>query len=254
MYNIKFIDDLPYDYDEEYIDIDHLYKINHVYYSINTMLVKPYIEILLDGELNFLNSTCEEHMISPKNLSSHVYSGVNAHDIDCRFQGYHCCNKLGIFLFYRISATCERHYNNPYIHIATIYDILNMGKMHNNLIHNDVIKYFKTVSNKMLVFNITNREYIHDIPETIYSVIEKNQTCIDYIVQYKTMYFMNNKLLLDLVNVNSCENAELCENVNSCENAESCEKMMVRNIVFDKENIISFKQLFSFIENNYIVS
>ena len=51
-----FIDNLPYDYDEEYIDIDHLYKINHVYYSINTMLVKPYIEILLDGELNFLNS------------------------------------------------------------------------------------------------------------------------------------------------------------------------------------------------------
>ena len=65
---------------------------------------------------------------------------------------------------------------------------------------------------------------------------------------------MNNKLLLDLVHVNSCENAELCENVNSCENAESCEKMIVRNIVFDKENIISFKQLFSFIENNYIVS
>ena len=115
-----------------------------------------------------------------------------------------------------------------------------MGKIYNRLIHNDVIKYFKTVSNKVIVFNITNREYIHDIPETIYSFIENNPTYIDYIIRYKTLYFMNNKLLLDLVSVN--------------ENAESCEKMIVRNIVFCKENIISFKQLFSFIENNYIVS
>jgi len=164
---------------------------------------------------------------------------MRTHDIDCRFQGYHCCNKSELFLFYRISAACDNYYNNPFIHNATLYDIINVGKMYNIVIHDDVIKYFKTMCKKMVIFNMAKREYIDDIPETVYSFIENNQKNIDYIVQHKTLYFMNtSKLLLDIVN----------------ETMDSCEKLPVRNIVFDKEYIISFKQILSFVENKYLIS
>jgi len=244
MYTIKFIDKLPYDYDDEYIDIDQEYNIKHVYYSINTMLIKPYIEILLGDELNFFNSTDDDYMISHKNLSSHIYSGVMAmrtYDIDCRFQGYHCCNKSELFLFYRISAACDNYYNNPCIHNTTLYDIVNVGKMYNMVIHDDVIKYFKTMCKSFDIFNMAKHKYIDDIPETVYSFIENSQKNIDYIVQNKTLYFLNtNKLLLDIIDVKDSIDVK--------------ELLTIRNIVFDKEHIISFKQILSFVENKYLIS
>jgi hypothetical protein len=244
MYNFNLLSKLPYNYDEEFIEFDKEYKINFVYYRFNDRLTEPFLELILNNQGQHFYSVNNDTFITPKNLDGHIISGefkLNDMSLQCRYQGYHCCES-NIYLYYRIivdnkaidqSAIFSEYYNNDII-IATLYDIIQARKIFYIDICKDIVNYFNTFKDEFNLYNIFNNNIIFTRPETIYTSIDNIEQNVDYIIKNGTIYFLHQKgpvLILD-------NNAPISEN-----------SILVKNVVFDKNRIISHRQIMSIVEN-----
>lgn len=233
MYSFDLLRKLTYNYDADIINYGIFYKIHLITYKINETLLYPFVEILLNKKGSNLYTTDENENITPKRLDAYKVSFESIIEnigLRGRYQGYHC-SEDNMYFLYRISQrnmAIDLHCNAI---TCTLNDILLYKKHFLININSNVIDYFSLFKDNYKLYYIFNKNIIDIIPETIYNFIEKNEKNLEHIEKYKTQYHMiKHGPILQLLN-NSTENA-----------------IQVKNIVFNKNKIVSFNQLLTYIE------
>jgi hypothetical protein len=225
MINIPFIDKLPYSYDAEYIEYMKEYNIIGIYYNLDDSLIHPYIEIILNDDLGFHDIVYEPHIINQRNLKSNIIKGeilLQDSHMSSRYQGYQCTGDT-VYLYYRCVSNQENNTNN-----VTIYDIINVKHYFNIPIQNSVIHYFNDIYTKLYINNIYSKIHITFIPEVKYTYINNDIKLITYIRNHSSIYYMNPiSPILDLTIYSKSLDTDI----------------LVRNIVFGSDNIITDRQL-----------
>lgn len=230
MYSFNLLRNLSYNYDEDKICFDSYYSVYVVCYRINENLKQPFVEIFLQKNGNTF-FTSEEDFISPRRLDAYKVSCesiISNIGLNSRFQGYHTYNN-NIYMLYRISHRDSN--NGPGAIICTLTDILLKQKYFNTYINDHLIQYFTKFKDEYNLYNIYNKKYVNILPSIVYNYIENNEQNNQYIKKYKTQFYMKNTVpLLKIINV------------------ESSNKIMVRNIIFDQDRVISYKQILTMFE------
>ena len=230
MYSFNLLRNLSYNYDEANICFDSYYTVHVICYRINENLKHPFVEIFLqkNGDTFF---TSEQDFISPRRLDAYKVSCesvISKTGLISRFQGYHTYN-TNIYMLYRISHRDANH--GPEAIICTLTDILSNQKYFNTYINNHLIQYFTKFKDEYTLYNIYNKTCVNILPSIVYNYIENNEHNNQYIKKYKTQFYMNHTVpLLKIINV------------------ESSNKIMVRNIIFDQDRVISYKQIITMFE------
>ena len=239
MYNFRLSNKLQYDYDEEYIQFDKEYGVHFVYYRINDLMIDPFIELLLTHAGDFFTPNNNTTFISPKNMDSYRLVGefnINNLLLQCRYQGYHCVNN-NIYLYYRVYGE-KMYYNNSNYIVGSLYDIIYLQSHFNTQLKKNVVEYFTTYKSEFTIYNIFEKQRTYEVPTTIYTYMERSQKNLEYIYKYSSIYLMNTTSPV----------LELNEKRNT--NHDNC----VKNFVFNKNYIVSHRQVMSFLENKNIIS
>lgn len=230
MYSFNLLRHLTYNYDEDNICFDSCYSVHVVCYRINENLKYPFLEIFLkkNGDPFYIS---EPEFITPRRLDAYKVSCecvISKEGLSSRYQGYHTYNN-NIYLLYRISHRDAHDYGE--VMTCTLSDILINHKYFNTYINDQLIQYFTTFKDEYSLYNIYNKNPINVLPAIVYNFIENNEHNNNYIKKYKTQFYMNHTIpLLKISDV------------------EITNKILVRNIIFDKNRIISYKQILTMIE------
>jgi hypothetical protein len=233
MYSFNLLHKLTYYYDADIINYDIFYKVHLITYKINDSLIFPFVEIILDknGCSLYISDECEN--ITPKRMDAFKVSFESIIEnigLRGRYQGYHCHDN-NIYFLYRISqgnAATNLHCD---VINCTLNDILIYKRNFSIEINSNVIDYFSLFKNNYKLYYIFNKNTIDVIPETIYNFIENKEKNIEHIKKYNTQYRMiNHGPILQL------------------NNDKSKNTVQVKNIVFNKNKIVSFNQLLTYIE------
>ena len=237
MYSFDLLRELNYNYDADAICCDKFYKIHLICYVINESLCAPFIEFFLTKKGFQLYVSQEEECLTPKSLTSYIASFnsiIENNGLIGRYQGYHCHDNEIYFLFRlsQIDNIDNKYLQQTYDMVScTIYDIMVRKKTFSILLNKDMIEYITFYKNKYQLYDILNKKYIDIIPETVYNNIENSPHNIEYIKKYCSQYHMRKHGPLLKLKHDNC-----------------CDVIPVKNIVFNKEKILSFKQILSVLE------
>lgn len=235
MYSFDLLRELNYNYDADAICCDKFYKLHLIGYIINESLYAPFIEFFLTKKGFPLYISQEEEYLTPKSLNSYIVSFksiIENNGLNGRYQGYHC-NDNEIYFLFRLSHID----NNKYLHqiydmvSCTIYDIMVQKKHFSTLLNKHIIDYITFYKKKYQLYDIFNKKIVDVIPETIYTNIENIAHNIEYIKKYCSQYHMRKHGPVLQLKDQSCGDV-----------------IPVKNIVFNKEKILSFKQILSVLE------
>ena len=233
MYSFNLLRKLTYNYDADIINYDMFYKVHLITYKINETLLYPFVEILLNKKGDNLYTSDENENITPKRLDAYNVSFESIIEnigLRGRYQGYHC-KENNIYFLYRISQRNMVYDLHSNAITCTLNDILMYKKHFLININSRVIEYFSLFKDNYKLYNIFNKSNINIIPETIYNFIENNEKNLEHIEKYKTQYRMTKHGPILQISNNKGENA-----------------IEVKNIVFNKNKIVSFNQILTYIE------